>query len=420
LVDIPARVPVTVALFTRRRTFNFAALGVAYALLRKGHQRAARPASPQGPLSARAQQLIHASLDSLPVNSLFDAHVHIVGLGAGGTGCYVGEKMRSLTAPLDRLKFGIYLDAAGVTDVEKADAQYIEQLVARSKSRGKFLIFAFDEAYDENGKVLKEACEFHTPNDYVLKLAKEYSSQFIPAASIHPYRRDAVDELERCAAQGAVAVKWLPNAMNIDPSNAKCDAFYEALARLHVTLITHAGEEKAVHAEEAQRYGNPLHLRRALEKGVTVVVAHCASLGQNPDLDNVQGGAWVDNFELFMRLMKEPQWNGKLFGDISAIEQVNRLGNPLETILVSTELQQRLVNGSDYPLPAINVLMQTRAVEKAGLITSEERELLNEIDAHNPLLFDLILKRTIRRGERKLRDSIFTLNQTVFPLVKLS
>jgi mannonate dehydratase len=207
--------------------------------------------------------------------------------------------------------------------------------------------------------------------------------------------------------------------MNIDPSSPRCDAFYEAMTRLGLTLITHAGEEKAVHSEERQRLGNPLLLRRALEHGVTTVVAHCASLGQNPDLDAPEPRPWVDNFDLFVRLMKEPQWRGRLFGETSALTLVNRAGRPLETVLSDEDLQRRCVNGSDYPLPAINALMQTRAIVNLGLITEEERTLLNEIDRHDPLLFDFVMKRTLRLRrdgkEFRLADEVFMPGREVFP-----
>ena len=66
------------------------------------------------------------------------------------------------------------------------------------------------------------------------------------------------------AGHGARAVKWLPPAMGIDPASARCDRFYAAAARLGLALLTHAGEEKAVHGAAEHGFGNPLKLRRAL------------------------------------------------------------------------------------------------------------------------------------------------------------
>jgi mannonate dehydratase len=369
-------------------------------------------------LSSGARELIARAWQGLDPKRVLDQHVHVVGLGRGGTGCEVGERLQSRLNPVEYLKFSIYLAASGVNDLDQADQQYVERLTTLVKTQsphGRLLLFAFDRAHDDSGTPLKDASEFYTPNDYVLSLAKQAPDLFVACGSIHPYRADAVAELERVVAAGAHAIKWLPNAMNIDPSSAKCDAFYDALVRLQVPLITHAGEEKAVHAEEAQRLGNPLHLRRPLERGVKVVVAHCASLGQNPDLDAGGPAPWLDNFDLFVRLMNEEKWKGLLFGDVSAMTQVNRVGRPLQHLLEHPELHSRLVNGSDYPLPAINALMQTGAIVKAGFLTEDERTLLNEIDQHDPLLFDFVTKRTLHVGTRRFADGVFMARPELFP-----
>jgi mannonate dehydratase len=406
---------------SRRQLLVAATGGLLYGGLRYGKARVARPAPPSGPLSEEARALVTQAWAGLNPRQVLDVHVHVVGLGAGGTGCEVGERLAHAKNPLEAFKFSIYLEAAGITDEARADAQYAERLTSlleQQAPHGRALLFAFDRAHDEAGRPLPDDTEFYTPTEYVLALARAQPQVFVPATSIHPARADAVDALERAVAQGAMAVKWLPNAMNIDPASPRYDAFYDALARLRVPLITHAGEEKAVHAEARQRLGNPLKLRRALERGATVVVAHCASLGQNPDLD-APGQPLADNFGLFLRLMREPAWEGRLFGEISAMTLVNRLGTPLSTVLSNDALQRRLLNGSDYPLPAINVLIQTRALVQRGFLTAEERRSINEVGQHDPLLFDFVLKRTLRwnDGARtcRLADAVFTARPEVFP-----
>jgi hypothetical protein len=176
-------------------------------------------------------------------------------------------------------------------------------------------------------------------------------------------------------------------------------------------LLTHAGEEQAVEAAEDQRLGNPLLLRKPLDMGVRVVVAHAASLGSCNDLDKGQGET-AECFDLFLRLMNEPKYVGLLFGEISAMLQFNRMPRPFTTILKRQDLHPRLVNGSDYPLPAINALIWTRSFVRHGFITAEERQALNEIYDYNPLLFDFVLKRTMRHPEtkQKLAPSVFMAN----------
>jgi len=94
-----------------------------------------------------------------------------------------------------------------------------------------------------------------------------------------------------------------------------------------------------------------------------------------------------------------------LFADISALTQVNRKDN-LDKVLAQDSIHSNLINGSDYPLPAVNIVIQTRALESDGYITSKERESLNEIYDFNPLLFDFVLKRTLRHTQTGQRFPI--------------
>jgi len=66
----------------------------------------------------------------------------------------------------------------------------------------------------------------YVPNDYVLSVAEEFPHVFLPVVSVHPYREDAIEELERCYKRGSRMVKWLPNAMGIDPSNGQTLSFF--------------------------------------------------------------------------------------------------------------------------------------------------------------------------------------------------
>jgi hypothetical protein len=145
--------------------------------------------------------------------------------------------------------------------------------------------------------------------------------------------------------------------------------------------------------------------------GVRVIIAHAASLGACDDLDNGRAQK-AECFDLFLRMMDDPKYVGLLFGEISAMLQFNRMPDPLLTILKRQDLHSRLINGSDYPLPAINFLIRTRSLARDGFITAEEREALNEIYDYNPLLFDFVLKRTVRHPQtkQKLAASVFMAN----------
>lgn len=370
-----------------------------------------------GDLSPEARALIDRAYEGIDRDKQIDVHVHIAGLGAGQTGCCVNRQMQSGFHPVKRLQFQVYLRAAGVKNLDQADREYVDTLVSRLRTipgHTHAQILAFDRRYRRDGSIDEERTEFYVPNSYVLKLSEQYPDVFRPTISVHPYRRDALEALELGARAGATMVKWLPNSMGIDPSDPLCDPFYGKMRELGLTLLCHCGEEKAVDAAEDQKLGNPLLLRRALDRGVRVVIAHCAGLGDNVDLDDPRRGK-AKNFDLFLRLMGEEKYQGLLFGDISAVMQCNRFGEALETLLRRKDLHARLVNGSDYPLPAINVLIRTGSLESAGFISKAERRSLNEIYEWNPLVFDTVLKRTVRApgGGERFPASIFVENPAI-------
>ena len=376
-----------------------------------------RPQDLSKNINSKASDLIKRAFDSLDPARLIDHHVHLAGIGAGDTKAFVHPKMRTWSHPFHRLKYKVYMSAAGVGDEANADADFVKRLsslVSNIPNHGKHRILGFDKNYQRDGSVNLEKTEFYVPNDYVFRVANEQSDLFLPNVSVNPYRSDALSELEHWANRGARVVKWLPNAMGMDPSDPLCDPFYQKMKELDLALLSHGGEEKAVEAEEDQKLGNPLLLRRPLEHGVKVIVAHCAGLGKNEDTESPDKEL-TDNFDLFLRLMDEKRYDGLLFGEISAMTQFNRAGKPLTTILAREDLHERLINGSDYPLPAVNALIRTSTLSRKGYITAEERTQLNEIYDFNPLLFDFVLKRTIRLPGtgKKLPDSVFMVNKSL-------
>jgi len=289
----------------------------------------------------------------------------------------------------------------------------LARLVGHIRGHGKHRLLAFDKHYRRDGSVNLEKTEFYVPNEYVFEVSEQHPDKFVPNISVNPYRPDAIAELEKWALRGARIVKWLPNAMGINPSDPQCDPFYQKMKELDLILLSHGGEEKAVEAEEDQKLGNPLLLRRALDHGVKVIVAHCAGLGTNEDLDS-KDREQRDNFDLFLRLMDEKRYEGLVFGEISAMTQFNR-SEKLRTILGREDLHERIVNGSDYPLPAVNILIRTRPLVKQGYLTGAEGKCLKEIYDYNPLLFDFVLKRSLKHPQtrKRLPAAVFMSNASL-------
>jgi len=380
---------------------------------RVGGHFAGWPEAAQDQLSPTARRLVEAAFAGLDAQRLADVHVHVLGVDGDGTGASVNPIVRSWRHPIRRAQFRVYLSAAGVPDGEETGRLYIERLLALIEAqpvRGRYFLYAMDHQYREDGSIDAARTPFYVPNLYVHELAVRWPEYFVPVVSVHPHRPDALAALDRWAAQGVRFVKWLPNSMGIDPGSEQMAPFYRKLVEKDMVLLVHTGRELAVPTGGRQHFGNPLRLRLPLDLGVTVVALHCASDGRDRDLDHPRQPR-VPSFELLLRLLDEPRYRDRLYGEISAVTFFNHLSRALETLLARPDLHHRLVNGSDYPLPGINLLIMTRRLARLGFITQDERRALNELYRYNPLLFDFVVKRTVRhpRSGQKFSNEVFLL-----------
>jgi len=388
------------------------------------------PEELQGHLTPEAKKLIEKAFQGIDLKCLTDYHVHVAAIhpfhkednhseieksenqsetifNSEPNSPWVNPNSMTWKNPAHFLKLKVYMSASGLKDAhlpamtpqdsKAINDGYLTRLASLIKNgfpEGKFYLLAFDKHYDENGNAVSALTNFYIPNNYVVERSPSFSSNFVPVISIHPARADALSELEKYAKMGVKIIKWLPNAMRIDPSLSKYDAFYEMVKKYDMAILTHVGEERAVDGEEYQILGNPLLLRRPLDMGVKIIMAHAASLGDCQDLDNDNKQASC--FELFWRLFDSPKYEKNLLGEISGMTIHTRVGEPIYRLLSRPDLHHRLINGSDYPLPAVNFIYRTSQWQKEGLISKEERADLNLIYAYNPLLFDFVSKRILK------------------------
>lgn len=361
-------------------------------------------------LPPAALALLLSCLAGLDPAELWDTHCHLLGNGDAGSGCRLHPSLVSGHDVLERLRHRAILDAACVpAGAPSVDRAYVERLVALAADYppgARWMLFAFEQAYDGQGRPDPAHTTLHVPDAYAAQVAAAHPGRFAWVASIHPYREDARDALARAVAEGAVAVKWLPSAMNIDLRDARSGRFAEGAAALGLPVIVHCGEEKAVPGARRDDLVNPLHARALLERGATVVVAHCASLGHALDLDR-RSAPEVPAFDLFARLMDERVHGDRLLGDLSAVFQINRSGTVWQTLLQRQDWHARLLHGSDYPLPGLKPLVSLWRLRAAGLLAADDEAALAELRAHNPLAFDFALKRRLRLGSARLADAVF-------------
>ncbi len=263
-----------------------------------------------------------------------DAHVHIVGNGSGGTGCWL--RLSPWRRPLAALMLRhVRLPASALRG--DLDRLYVERLLdlVRGSSLGAVVILAQEKVHDDQGRPLEDLGSFYVPNEYVLRLARQHK-EFLPAVSIHPGRPDSLAELDRCLEGGAVMMKCLPNCQNINCSDRRFTRFWERMAEARLPLLAHTGGEHTLPIVRPE-YSDPRTLRLPLECGVNVIAAHCGTKSGLTD---------PEYFHEFTRMTRQFP---NLYGDNSAFTVPIRGRHVPEC--VRAPLVDRIVHGSDFPVP---------------------------------------------------------------------
>ena len=268
-----------------------------------------------------------------------DCHVHLVGNGKSGSGCWLrlGATwwQRMLAAHMLR-----HIGLGNVSlDAQDFDERYVAHLLklVRESSLGSVVLLAQDEVFHDDGTKMEGTGSFHVPNECVLRLSREHP-EFLPAVSIHPARPDALDELDRCLAGGAAILKLLPNCHNVDCNDPRYRKFWERMAEARLPLLAHTGGEHTVQVVNAA-YSDPRVLTLPLECGVTVIAAHAATKS---------GFADPQYFHVFADMLGK--WPN-LHGDTSAWNVPQRGRFASRCTGDANPLGERLLHGSDFPVP---------------------------------------------------------------------
>ncbi len=295
---------------------------------------------------------------------IVDIHIHIA--ARERPGCVVSETMLGSPAFLYMLA-GNGIDPLQLAeDFDGTIRNTVIGALEASESVKKGVLLALDGIYRDGD--LQDS-HLVVSNDYVRELARD-NPKVLLGASVNPMRRDAREELEKCLTGDppAALIKWIPNSQLIDPSDPAPDWFYERLGEENVPLLCHTGPEYAVPVpggDQNQWRGDPRLLERALDVGITVIAAHCATrffpLEEHDFLDELA--------EMMARADDNGKW--KLYADVSAMCTIFRVGT-VDRVLEKIP-PDRMVLGSDYPIPVDS--MPPILVE--GLTVDEYFDLLS-------------------------------------------
>ncbi|HMA93797.1 MAG TPA: amidohydrolase family protein [Polyangiaceae bacterium] len=212
------------------------------------------------------------------------------------------------------------------------------------------VVLALDQIVDSDGAPRSsDICVSNTAAAEMIANADVGSKKLYLGASVHPNRLDAIARLEHAKSElNAVLVKWVPSSQRIDPDSALYDDYYRKLAQLGLPLLCHSGPESAIpDCASDERLNDPRRLRRALDAGVTVIVAHGAAHFM-PKL--LQGKGEGDYSAVLRDMLLEADTRGwRLYTDISAAlispYRAKRIGE-----LLAAVPSRRFVYGSDFPI----------------------------------------------------------------------
>jgi predicted TIM-barrel fold metal-dependent hydrolase len=265
---------------------------------------------------------------------LIDCHVHVSAL-LPEHGLMSAQILKSFPFRFMQHRLGIHHTDGQDEITERTLTLRLFQLLDETRDLDAAVVLAFDAVYTRDGEYDAGRTHLYVKNDFVMQMAKRHPKVLF-GASVHPYRKDAVAELERCIAAGAVLLKWLPLTQDIDPMDPRCIPFYECLAHHGLPLLSHTGGEKTLPNINPD-VASPALLAEALRRGVTVIAAHCGTRSAMFETDYV---------ELFARMCKEHE---HLYGDTSALNLPTR-SQAYNTILNDPAVMAKVIHGSDWPV----------------------------------------------------------------------
>jgi predicted TIM-barrel fold metal-dependent hydrolase len=245
---------------------------------------------------------------------------------------------------------------------------------------------ALDCVYDLKGKERRDWSHLWVSNEYVLELQKDLPGKILLGASVHPYDPQFETRVSKCVDNGAVLLKWLPSAQQIDLSDSRVkDALIFLATAKHgnpLPLLLHVGPEYAIMSSDprtgsydylswnrsddftnflrfSKKWFKPdvrranLNIRAGLEKGAWIIFAHCGfpyfTSGWLASLLEHDESAMIRDY---LQSYCSASHKGRCFADVSAFCTPFRkrfFGD------VARLPADSLLYGSDFPTPAFEL-----------------------------------------------------------------
>ncbi|MGQ0703943.1 MAG: hypothetical protein ACT4PM_12490, partial [Gemmatimonadales bacterium] len=258
----------------------------------------------------------------------------------------------------------------------------------RTASLDRVVCLALDPVYDRDGKRRENLSNLWVDNSYIVKeLIPASEGRILLGASVHPYDPAFETRVAQSVADGAVLLKWLPSAQQINLADPRVRRALEILAGAGrggrpLPLLLHCGSEYAIKTTDPgttsfdflswgfwDRLGNALrrkkerwgtpdvagvlgNLRAGVEAGSVIILAHCGLPYFAPRFLSFLEH---DDFPVVRSLLQEsagPRGPGKFLADVSALMTPFRRSYWGDIRKLPEHL---LLAGSDFPVPVFEL-----------------------------------------------------------------
>jgi len=246
---------------------------------------------------------------------------------------------------------------------------------------------ALDPVYDQRGQRREDLSHMWVDSDYILDLRQSLGEKVLLGASAHPYDPDFKHRVNRYVDQGAVLLKWLPSAQQINLADERVRDALTFLATAKdgapLPLLLHVGAEYAILPSDPRvssydylswtwwdEFRNRLrgskkwyrpqtqkmeeNLRAGLGEGAVIIFAHCGLPYYAPN--------WLkrvlehSEFKTVSRYLQDYPADslegGRCYADVSACVTPFRRSY---FAAIRKLPPQSLVFGSDFPTPVFEL-----------------------------------------------------------------
>jgi predicted TIM-barrel fold metal-dependent hydrolase len=237
--------------------------------------------------------------------------------------------------------------------------QLLYRLFKRTEEIDGLVLLGLDAVFSQRtGELKKRKTDLWVSNRFLAKtvdalnarLAEEKKPErrkkrFFMGASVSPNRDDWEDELDWVITQSdAVLLKMIPSVMHVRMLDSRHREFFDTVAASKLPLLCHVGPEYSF--PEGIRKDHLDDFRKldlALERGVTVIAAHCAT----PVFPIYDRNETRD----FAKYMRDANAGGqvRLYADTSALSLATRI--PVVPQVLEHFPPEWLLHGSDFPIP---------------------------------------------------------------------